>query len=365
MTLDKDIVKMINSGIFKPDILVFLSLDFLKMFREQIVQKFYREKAGNEEKRFSEYLLVETVRALFRLSPVTFYVFLRNFYELRAILNLNYLKTYEQWRDYDRKRKYFKRDIKKIMKRNITKKVDEMYIIDTTVLEVDLSRIRKGKKIKDGVYDAEFVYSSTKGGTVGFILCVLINLSNLSIVKAKIYSKNASKKEIWKEMVIDTLGSRTGKIKTVLADAGFFAYQNYLDSPHHMIIPVIKPRKDLVDKTVKKIEELPASLIWWDQKYSGMLEDLQQQFHEIIEQTVSSIQRYDNIKKIRAKIEIIFKVAKHIFGMKDFHVYYTDVAFWKAYTYLYISSLFLQYLSINGINKHLTIELLRQNHGLT
>jgi hypothetical protein len=126
--------------------LVFLNLNFLKTFREQIVQKFYREKAGNEEKRFTEYILLETIRALFKLSPVTFYVFLKNFYELRAILNLKYLKTYEQWRDYDRKRKYLKKDIEKILKRNLTKKADEMYIIDTSVLEVDLSRSRKGKK---------------------------------------------------------------------------------------------------------------------------------------------------------------------------------------------------------------------------
>jgi hypothetical protein len=365
MALDEDIVGMINSGIFTPDILVFLNLDFLKTFREQIVQKFYREKAGNEEKRFTEYILLETIRALFKLSPVTFYVFLKNFYELRAILNLKYLKTYEQWRDYDRKRKYLKRDIEKILKRNLTKKADEMYIIDTSVLEVDLSRSRKGKKIKNGVYDAEFVHSSTKGGTVGFIVCVLINFSNLSVVKVEIYPNHTSKKDIWKEMVIDTLGTITGKKKIVIADAGFFAYQNYLFSPHYMIIPVIKPRKDLKDKTLKKIEELPASLLWWDQRYAGMFEDLLRQFHEIIEQTVTLIQDYDNVKKIRSEIEILFKVAKRIFGMEEFHVYYTDAALWKAYICLYVSSLFLQYLKSNKINEHRIIELLQQNQGLT
>ncbi len=364
MTLDVDIVNMINSSIFSPDILVFLNLDFLKTFREQILQKFYREKAGDAEKRFSEYILVETTRALFQLSPVTFYIFLRNFYELRAVLNLKYLNTYGAWRDYDRKRKYLKKDLEKILKRNLAKKIDEMYILDTSVLEADLSRTRKGRKIKNGEYDAEFVHSTTKGGTVGFILCVLINFSNVSIVKVKIYPKTASKKEIWEEMVIDTLGTRTGKIRTVITDAGFFAYQNYLFSPHYRIIPVIKPRADLEEETLKKIKELPASLVWWDQKYSAMLEELLREFHEIIELTISLIKEYDNLKKIRARIEMVFKAAKRIFGMRDLHVYYTDAVFWRSFVYLYITSLFLQYLKINGINEHRIIELLRQKHGL-
>ena len=365
MTLDKDIVKMINVGIFSPEILVFLNLDFLKMLREQIVQKFYRKKAGKPEKQFAEYFLIETVRALFKLSPVTFYVSLRNFYELRAILNLKYLNTYAKWRDYDRKRKCLKKDIKKIMKRKFTSMTDEMYALDTCVLEADLSRVRKGVKIKNGFYDAEFVHSVTKGSTVGFIVCVLYDLSNSSIVKAKMYSKRASKIAMWKEMVIDTLGTKNGKIKTVIADGGFFAYQNYLDSLHYGICPVIKPRTDLKDKTLKKIKEASASLLWWCQRYSSRCEELIERFHEIIDKTISSIKNYDNLKKIRAKIEILFKVAKRIFGMKDLHVYNKGVVFWKVYLYLYLSSLLLQYLKINGINKHRAIELLRQNHGLT
>ena len=77
------------------------------------------------------------------------------------------------------------------------------------------------------------------------------------------------------------------------------------------------------------------------------------------------VENYDNVKKIRSEIEILFKVAKRLFGMKEFHVYYTDAALWKAYICLYVSSLFLQYLKGNKINKHRIIELLQQNHGLT
>jgi len=110
---------------------------------------------------------------------------------------------------------------------------------------------------------------------------------------------------------------------------------------------------------------LPASLLWWDKKYSAIREELIERFCKIIDKTISLINDYDNMKKLRAKIEMLFKVAKRIFGMKDLHVYKKGVVFWKAYIYLYLSSLLLQYLEVNGINEHRAIELLRQNHGLT
>jgi hypothetical protein len=103
------------------------------------------------------------------MKPVTFYVHLRNHTRLRKILTLKYLKSYEQWRNFDRKRKYLKRNFGTVLKRNFTKKVDEMYTLDTTVGEADLSRKRKGGKIKEGTYDVQFVHSPTKGSTVGFI----------------------------------------------------------------------------------------------------------------------------------------------------------------------------------------------------
>ena len=249
--------------------------------------------------------------------------------------------------------------------RNLKKKVDEIYILDTTILETDLSRMRKGKKIKKGVYDAEFLYSSTKGSEVGFIVCNLINWSTLSTVKAEIYSNKTPKKEIWKKMVIDTLGTKNGKLKVVIADAGFFAYQNYLSSIHRNIIPVIKPRKDLKDKVIKKLKELPASLIWWDQRYAGMLDTFLEEFHEIIEITVSCIENYDKLKKIREQIEKVFKTAKRIYGMKELHVYYKDVAHWKVCIQLYLASLFLQYLNLQGININRAIEHFEQKSGLT
>jgi len=273
--------------------------------------------------------------------------------------------TYKKYRDHDRKRKSLKKNTKKILKRNFTRRVGEIYILDTTIGKVDLSKIRKGKKIKDGIYDAEFLHSSTKGSVVGFTVCMLINWSTLSVVKVKFYPKNASKKEIWEEMVINTLGSKTEKLKMVIADAGFFAYQNYVSSPHRRIIPVIKSRKDLKDKVLKKVRGIPTLLTWWDNRYSKMKNVLITDLDDIIKMTISCIKNYDKLKKIRGQIEIIFKTAKHIFGMEELHVYFEDAAYWKVYIYLYLASIFLQYLKTQNINIYRAVELLQQKGGLT
>ena len=88
--------------------------------KKGILYKFYREKAGNlvekinagkfSEKHFMEYVLIENARALLQMRPVKSFLYLQNREELRDILSLKRLETYERWRDSDMKRKYFKRD---------------------------------------------------------------------------------------------------------------------------------------------------------------------------------------------------------------------------------------------------------------
>lgn len=364
MKLEACVVDMFNSKEFTPEILDLIIQNFLENFKEKIVQKFQREKAGILDKMFSEYILIEVVRALYQMCPVTFYSTMPNKSELWSIFDLRYLKTYKKYKNFDRKRKSLKKNSQKIIKRNFKKNVGRIYILDTTIGEVDLSKIRKGKNVKDGRYDAVFLHSSTKGSTVGFTVCVLIDWSNLSPVKVEFFPKNASKKEIWKKMVIDTVGTKTGKIRIVLADAGFFAYQNYETSPYYRIVPVIKSRKKLIDRVIRKVESLPVSLIWWCKRKLKDAKILTKEFFDIIKMTISLIRNYDKLKKIRAQIELLFKTAKKIFGMKSLHVYFNDAAYWRIYIHLYLASLFLQYLDIQGLNINRAIELFQQKGGL-
>jgi hypothetical protein len=166
-------------------------------------------------------------------------------------------------------------------------------------------------------------------------------------------------------MVIKTIGSKTGKIKAVIADAGFFAYDNYTTSVHHRIIPVIKSRKDLQDKVLRKLNSVPALLYWWDKKYTKTRDTLIEDLNFIIKAAIAGITNYKTLRKIRYEIEFIFKTTKHIFGMKRLHVYSIDAAYWGVYIQLYLASLFLQYLLTQNINIHRAIELFQQKGGLT
>jgi hypothetical protein len=321
MTLEEDTVAGINSGDFSPEIMECIAIEYARTLKKEILQKFYREKIGNSEKRFTEYLLVENVKAILRMDPVAFYSFLSYCDELREILNLKYLTTYKKYRSYYRKRKSLKKDFKKAIKRNFMRKVGEIYLIDTCVVECDLSKIRRGKKIKEGVYDARFLHSSTKGTVVGFTVCVLMRWPTFSVVKVEFYPNNASTKEMWKEMVINTLGSKIGKIKLVIADAGFFAYDNYTTSVHHRIIPVIKSRKNLQDEVFKKLNSLPALLIWWNKRYTKIRDTLIKDLNFMIKATIAGIKKYKYLKKIRYEIELLFKTAKKILE-------------WRSYTFI-------------------------------
>ncbi|KXA97163.1 hypothetical protein AKJ39_03605, partial [candidate division MSBL1 archaeon SCGC-AAA259J03] len=237
-------IDKINNGVFYDAVLRDFVFSFAEDMKENIFQRFYREKRNSEEKRFAEYLLVELVRTLLCMPPVSFYYILKHEEALRELLGLEKLKTIGNYEDFDRKRKYLKMHLDRIMKRNLKTEDGNLFVLYLTIGEADVNKLRKGKAVKEGLIDLEFLRSMTKGTVVGFQVAYLINLSKLSFEKLKIYSKHAEKKRIWKEMANDKLGTKQGKIKTLLADAGFFAYVNYLDTARLRVIPVIESRSD-------------------------------------------------------------------------------------------------------------------------
>ncbi|KXA97112.1 hypothetical protein AKJ38_01900, partial [candidate division MSBL1 archaeon SCGC-AAA259I14] len=193
-------IEKINNGVFDDAVLRDFVFSFAKVMKEKIFQRFYREERGSEEKRFAEYLLVELVRTLLCMPPVTFYYYLRHDKGLRELLKLEELKTIGNYEDFDRKRKYLKMHLDRIMKRNLKTDGGNLFVLDLTIGESDVNKLRKGKAVKEGLIDLEFLHSMTKGTVVGFQAAYLINLSKLSFEKLKIYSKHAEKKRIWREM---------------------------------------------------------------------------------------------------------------------------------------------------------------------
>ncbi|KXA96297.1 hypothetical protein AKJ37_05570, partial [candidate division MSBL1 archaeon SCGC-AAA259I09] len=130
--------------------------------------------------------MIEAVRMLLEIPPVTFYNFLRGNKKLRSAMDLKHLKSLGSYMDFKRKRKKLDVRFKDVSIRNFDGKSDEYYALDNFKIEVDLNKYRSGKKIKQETFDAEFQHSTTKGTIVGFQASLLINLSNFSLQKLEI-----------------------------------------------------------------------------------------------------------------------------------------------------------------------------------
>ncbi|KXA99068.1 hypothetical protein AKJ40_04050, partial [candidate division MSBL1 archaeon SCGC-AAA259M10] len=182
-----ELVEKVNDGELTPAVELGLAISFAEDLKGDILQRFHRNETDKMDKRFTEFVLIEAVRMLLGIPPVTFYDYLRHNEELRNVMDLKCLKNLGNYMDFKRKRKKLDVRFKDVSIRNFDGKSDEVYALDNFKIEVDLNKYRSGKKIKQEKFDAEFQHSTTKGTIVGFQASLLINLSNFSLQKLEIY----------------------------------------------------------------------------------------------------------------------------------------------------------------------------------
>ncbi|KXB07749.1 hypothetical protein AKJ51_00100 [candidate division MSBL1 archaeon SCGC-AAA382A20] len=353
-------IEEINKGNLDKEGLMDTAVSFAETVREDILQKWHREETVLADKKLNEYVLIEGIIQILGINVRVFYHLLELDERFSDAMRIEHLTDLESFKDFDRKRKNLKVRLKNVSKRNLKNKGRETYVLDNVVLEVDLNKYRKGKKIKKDNYDSEFIHSTTKGTVAGFRLSMLVNITNCSLKKTNIYPIDTPKKDIWEEMVIDEIGTYNGNIKVVIADGGFFAYENYRKSVHNRIVPVINPRSDCRENLKEMLKNLPPKLEWFEENNKETTDQLVDEYKEILNQAVEKSLNYDKYKETRSKIELVFKIAKEIFGMNNLHVYHEKGALWKAFPALYLSSLFYQFLEMNEVNEHRAIELIAQ-----
>jgi hypothetical protein len=347
----------INKGKIEEDELQVLIYEFAESI-SKTANKLFKKKEGLDNN-FIDYFKIEAVRSFVGMVPSVFYIHLGLDKTLREVLNLKILKKIGNYIDYDRKRKKLSYHMERMIYRNLKVKNDEIYVLDTTVVSADLNRKRKGKKIKQQRFDAEFIHDSLKGTKVGYLVATLINLSNLSIVDIQVFPKETDKLGIWQEMIINNLGTISGEIKAVIADAGFSTYKIYQVSMSNRIIPIVKGKKNM-KRLEGVIGSMPVNLSWLDSRYSLVFDDLVKDLNEIISYTLEAVNGYDDFKERRAKIELLFKAAKALFGARNMHIYYRDLAMPRITMCLYTASLFLQFCMVNGLKEDVIIERLRR-----
>jgi len=176
------------------------------------------------------------------------------------------------------------------------------------VVTVNLNRLRQGKKIKDGLFGAEFCFDSVRGVEIGYMVCTLINFTNFSVVDVQIYPKNKAKKEIWEEIVISE-GTESGKINCNSRSI-FLRLRQHFVTVKLQYNP-IKVKKNTDREELKGMVERTLPNVRWFDSSTRILSTLLEDFEYIIKKTVEGIDRYENCE-IKSRIELFFKVAKAI-----------------------------------------------------
>ncbi|PTD94850.1 hypothetical protein C9439_00465 [archaeon SCG-AAA382B04] len=95
-----ELVEEINDGKLTPVAEHELVTSFAKNLKEDVLQRFHRNKTDKMDKRFTEFILIEAVRALLDLPPVTFYNFLRSNKELRSAMGLKHLRRLDSYSEF-------------------------------------------------------------------------------------------------------------------------------------------------------------------------------------------------------------------------------------------------------------------------
>lgn len=160
-------------------------------------------------------------------------------------------------------------------------------------------------------------------------------------------------------MIISNLGTLNGRVKAVIADAGFNRYKIYKMSMSYMVVPIVKPKKNL-RRLERIIKPMPVNFDCLDSRYSNVFDDLIKDLNEIIKTTLLSIDDYNHFAEMRAEIELLFKSSKTLFGLKDLHIYYRDLAIPRVIMCLYAASLFMQFCMENQLKADIIIEHLRR-----
>ena len=119
-------------------------------------------------------------------------------------------------------------------------------------------------------------------------------------------------------------------------------------------------KKNIDREELKKMVERTLPNLRFDSRYNRILSALLEDFEYIIKKTIEGVERYEEFAEIRRKIELFFKVAKAMFGLRDLHVYYRKYAITEIRMIFYATQLFCQFCLKNGINIERFVERVRR-----
>ena len=201
------------------------------------------------------------------------------------------------------------------VKRNSLTKNDNLIIIDTKSIAIDLNLWRNRHRIGKRNKKYNYSYCNSIGYYVGFKMILAIN-QNSDILGFEIYKNSPHDSKLLVPFVEKLIRSRIIRFGDIIVcDKGFTSKKNYqILINRFYVIPIIYPKKNTnIEKMIDGLN--PPLHIFCKNKYKLKL------WVKIAGEFKKLIANWENFKIIRSMIEDIFNIAKNSMGMKQMHQY--------------------------------------------
>jgi hypothetical protein len=200
-------------------------------------------------------------------------------------------------------------------RKKIRNKKQEIVIIDTSSIEIDLNLWRNKHKIGKSGKRYRYSYGHSIGYYVGFKLILAINQDN-ELLGFDIFKDSPNDSKMLIPFVEKLFRSRIIRSEDIIVcDKGFTSKANYqIIINRFNVIPIIYPRKNTnLDKIIRDLN--PPLELFFAKKYNMRI------WNKVVAKFKNLIYNWEDFKAIRSNIEDFFNISKNFLGMSQNHQY--------------------------------------------
>jgi hypothetical protein len=200
-------------------------------------------------------------------------------------------------------------------KKRIRNKKQEVVIIDTSSIKIDLNLWRNKHKIGKSNKKYKYAYGPSIGYYVGFKLILAINQDN-ELLGFDIFKDSPNDSKLLIPFVEKLFHSRIIKSEDIIVcDKGFTSKANYqIIINRFRVVPIIYPRKNTnIDKIIRDLN--PPLELFFTKKYNMNI------WNKVVAKFKKLIYNWEDFKAIRSNIEDFFNISKNFLGMDQNHQY--------------------------------------------
>ena len=207
-------------------------------------------------------------------------------------------------------------------KKKIRNKKQEIVIIDTSSIEIDLNLWRNKHRIGKSGKKYRYSYGPSIGYYVGFKLILAINQDN-ELLGFDIFKDSPNDSKMLIPFVEKLFRSKIIRSEDIIVcDKGFTSKTNNMIIINRFnVVPIIYPRKNTnLDKIIRDLN--PPLELFFAKKYNMGI------WKRVVAKFKNLIYNWEDFKAIRSNIEDFFNISKNFLGMSQ-NQQYTKVSIEK------------------------------------